>query len=103
MKDFIEKTMREKGREPGYMDYTRGHPPSQLITEELLTELQKMGKKKGGAVKKADGGSVNYNTSPDMSDGGRLIQGNPFKRGGKVKMTSSRDTMLLELSKLKRK
>lgn len=51
MKDFMEKTMREKGRTPGYMDYTRGYPPSQLITEDLLTELQKMGKKAGGEVK----------------------------------------------------
>jgi hypothetical protein len=56
-------------------------------------------------VKKADGGAINYNTAPDMSDGGRIIQGAPFKRGGKVKMTTNRDTMFLELSnkKLKRK
>jgi hypothetical protein len=58
MKDFIEKTQREKGRAPGYMDYTRGYPPSQLITEDLLTELQKLGKKKGGAVHKAQGGAI---------------------------------------------
>lgn len=58
MKDFMEKTMREKGRTPGYMDYTRGYPPSQLITEDLLTELQKMGKKAGGAVRKAAGGEI---------------------------------------------
>ena len=51
MKDFTEKTMREKGRAPGIFDYTRGYPPSQLITEDLLTELQKMGKKAGGEVK----------------------------------------------------
>jgi len=51
MKDFVEKTMREKGRKPGYMDYTRGNPPTQLITEDILTELQKLGLKKGGAVK----------------------------------------------------
>lgn len=51
MKDFMERTMREKGRTPGYMDYTRGYPPSQLITEDLLTGLQKMGKKAGGEVK----------------------------------------------------
>jgi hypothetical protein len=50
MKDFIAKTMQEKGRAPGVMDYTRGYPPSQLITEELLTDLQKAGYKKGGAV-----------------------------------------------------
>jgi hypothetical protein len=58
MKDFIEKTMREKGRKPGYMDFTRGHPPSQLITEDILTEMQKLGLKKGGAVHKAEGGEI---------------------------------------------
>lgn len=64
---------------------------------------------KGGVVKhqvkKADGGAINFDTAPDMSDGGRIIQGAPFKRGGKVNMTTNRDTMFLELSnkKLKRK
>jgi hypothetical protein len=58
MKDYIERTMREKGRPPGYMDYTRGHPPSQLITEDILTEMQKLGKKAGGAVRKAAGGEI---------------------------------------------
>jgi hypothetical protein len=58
MKDFVDKTMREKGRMPGYMDYTRGNPPTQLITEDILTELQKLGLNKGGAVHKAEGGSV---------------------------------------------
>jgi hypothetical protein len=34
-----------------------------------------------------------------------MIQGAPFKRGGKVNLTTNRDTMFLELSnkKLKRK
>ena len=56
-------------------------------------------------VKKADGGAINYNTAPDMSDGGRIIQGAPFKHGGKVNMTTNRDAMFMELSnkKLKRK
>jgi hypothetical protein len=56
-------------------------------------------------VKKADGGAINYNTVPDMTDGERIMQGAPFKRGGKVKLTTNRDTMFLELSnkKLKRK
>jgi hypothetical protein len=64
---------------------------------------------KGGAVKhqvkKAYGGAINFDTAPDMSDEGRMIQGAPFKRGGKVNMTANRDTMFLELSnkKLKRK
>jgi hypothetical protein len=69
------------------------------------------GYKKGGAVtvkpevKKAGGGAIDYNTTPDMSDGGGIIQGEPFKHGGKVKMTANRDAMFLELSnkKLKRK
>jgi hypothetical protein len=51
MKDFMERTMREKGRAPGIFDYTRGYPPSQLITEDILTEMQKLGKKAGGEVK----------------------------------------------------
>jgi hypothetical protein len=56
-------------------------------------------------VKKAVGGAINFDTAPDMSDEGRMIQGAPFKRGGKVNMTANRDTMFLELSnkKLKRK
>ena len=56
-------------------------------------------------VKKADGGAINYNTAPDMSDGGRIMQGAPFKHGGKVNMTKNRDAMFMELSnkKLKRK
>jgi hypothetical protein len=69
------------------------------------------GYKKGGAVKvkpqvkKAEGGAIDYDTTPDMSDGGRIIEGAPFKHGGKVKMTANRDAMFLELSnkKLKRK
>ena len=66
MKDFIEKTMREKGRTPGYMDYTRGHPPSQLITEDILTEMQKLGLKAGGAVRKAAGGEVHGLSTADL-------------------------------------
>jgi hypothetical protein len=58
MKDFVDKTMREKKRMPGYMDYARGNPPTQLITEDILTELQKLGLKEGGAVHKAEGGEV---------------------------------------------
>ena len=56
-------------------------------------------------VKKAVGGAINFDTAPDMSDQGRMIQGAPFKRGGKVNLTTNRDTMFLELSnkKLKRK
>jgi hypothetical protein len=50
MRDFIDQVRKEKGREPGYFDWTLGYPPSQLITEDLLTDLQKKGYAKGGQV-----------------------------------------------------
>jgi len=36
-------------------------------------------------INKAEGGAV-YNTDPDMSDGGRIIEGPPFKHGGDVSL-----------------
>lgn len=44
----------------------------------------------------AMGGAV-YDTTPDMSDGGRIIQGDAFKRGGKVHIADNPDTMFMEL------
>ena len=46
--DFLKNFRETKRREPGYMDMTRGLAPSNLITEEMLTNLQKAGFKKGG-------------------------------------------------------
>lgn len=46
----------------------------------------------------AEGGAVNENTVPDMSDGGQILQGPPFKRGGKVSITNNPDAMFLELN-----
>lgn len=46
--DFLKNFREAKGREPGYMDMTRGLAPSNVITEEMLTNLQKAGYKKGG-------------------------------------------------------
>jgi hypothetical protein len=93
--------------------------PRQVIDQQMIDEIRMYeermkaltGKKKGGAVtvkpevKKAGGGAIDYNTTPDMSDGGRIMESEPFKQGGKVKMTANRDAMFLELSnkKLKRK
>lgn len=67
MRDFIEKTMREKGRTPGYMDYIRGYPPTQLITEDILTEMQKKGYAKGGKVKREHKvqNPVHFTENPD--------------------------------------
>jgi hypothetical protein len=36
-------------------------------------------------INKAEGGAV-FNTDPDMSDGGRIIEGAPFKKGGDVSL-----------------
>jgi hypothetical protein len=44
----------------------------------------------------ASGGAA-YNTNPDMSDGGQIIQGDSFKRGGKVHIADNPDTMFMEL------
>lgn len=101
----ITKEMRESIKQKGLPLYQQiGIPtagagaasqmPEQMQEPELEPE-----------VKKADGGAINYNTAPDMSDGGRIIQGAPFKRGGKVKVTTNPDAMFMELSnkKLKRK
>ena len=46
----------------------------------------------------AEGGAVNENTVPDMSDGGNILQGPPFKRGGKVSISNNPDAMFLELN-----
>jgi hypothetical protein len=89
MKDFTDKTMREKGRAPGYMDYTRGYPPSQLITEDILTEMQKLGLKKGGAVKVEQQVQV---SKPAKKKSEQSVQ-NP------VHFTDSLDAMRLALTK----
>jgi hypothetical protein len=88
--------------------YLRDVVPNSLTNAEIEAEIKRMAARAEASqpeVKKADGGAINYNTAPDMADGGRIIEGAPFKRGGKVKMTTNRDTMFLELSnkKLKRK
>ena len=48
--DFVNQIQQEKGRAPGYMDIVR-RIPRQHLSEEYLTMLQKMGRKKGGKVK----------------------------------------------------
>jgi hypothetical protein len=59
MAPWVENVRQTKGRNPGYMDWTRGRPPSVEVTEDILTNLQKSGNKKGGLIKvkhKAGGG-----------------------------------------------
>jgi hypothetical protein len=49
----------------------------------------------GGAVKAPVGSE--YDTDPDMEDGGRVIQSTAFKKGGRVHLSQNPDTMLLDL------
>jgi len=79
--------------------------PNSLTKAEIEAEIARMKARVQPEVKKADGGAIDFNTTPDTSDKGRIMEGAPFKHGGKVKMTANRDAMFLELSnkKLKRK
>jgi hypothetical protein len=96
-----------------------------VAAPDLLAEEVK--KKKGGAVKHprhaefvakikekmaqvkkmAEGGAVDYNSTPDMSDGGQLIPAPAYKAGGKVKrqvkISNNLDTMLMELGNKRNK
>jgi hypothetical protein len=59
LNDYIKNFTAAKGRAPGVMDFTRGYAPSNLITEEMLTNLQKAGYAEGGMVEGYDeGGDV---------------------------------------------
>jgi hypothetical protein len=101
-----------------------GKEPAPYVSQDELTQLlmehrdPSKGMKRGGKVsistspdtmrlelnsrKLAEGGPVaNYNTIPDVSDGGSIIQGQPFKRGGKVKLTSNPDVMRLAVQNQK--
>jgi hypothetical protein len=55
MRDFNQRMLTERGRKPGYYEWTMGERgqglPSQLITDEYLTYLQKQGYAEGGKVK----------------------------------------------------
>jgi len=54
MRDFNQRMLTERGRKPGYYEWTMGEKgkglPSQLITDEYLTYLQKQGYAEGGQV-----------------------------------------------------
>lgn len=102
LRDFIEQFIKEKGRPPGVFDLTRGYAPQQFISEDWLTNLQKHGYADGGMATQdeslpaaepevidldmlmmkrmmkgfAVGGAV-YNTTPDKTDSGEMLQGPP--------------------------
>jgi len=55
LRDYMKKFIEEKQRKPGYMDLTLGYSPTQHLSEDFLTHLQKHGYAEGGAV---EGGEV---------------------------------------------
>jgi len=78
LRDYMKKFQEEKNRKPGYMDLTLGYSPTQHLSEDFLTHLQKQGYAEGGEVgpshdemlahvmlHKAIGGAV----QPDAPDG----------------------------------
>ena len=106
--EALKEEMEMTGNKVKPESYFDDSLPKNLFIERPPIKLPDIYAKGGSVkhqIKKADGGAINFDTAPDMSDEGRIIQGAPFKRGGKVNMTTNRDTMFLELSnkKLKRK
>ena len=78
LNDFIKSFTEAKGREPGVMDFTRGYAPSNMITEEMLTNLQKAGYADGGLVKGyAKAGKVDLANSSKYIDG-ESRENNPY-------------------------
>ncbi len=71
LRDYMNQFQEEKGRKPGYMDLTLGYSPTQHLSEDFLSHLQKNGYADGGSVEpsydqmlaytmmhKAEGGAV---------------------------------------------
>lgn len=67
MAPWIENVRQTKGRNPGYMDWTRGRPPSVQVSDEILRKLEESGNKEGGAITaKRDGQKFKPGKKPDQ-------------------------------------
>ena len=69
MAPWIENVRQTKGRNPGYMDWTRGRPPSVQVSDEILRKLEESGNKEGGAITvkpKRDGQKFKPGQKPDQ-------------------------------------
>jgi hypothetical protein len=69
MAPWIENVRQTKGRNPGYMDWTRGRPPSVRVSEDILRNLEESGNKEGGAITvkpKKDGQKFKPGKKPDQ-------------------------------------
>lgn len=85
--DFDEAAHFHEMFSPGSLDKYLGGK------EEYRKQWNKQDHAEGGAVRMADGGAVNswqqmissdYNTNPDMKDGGSFVQAPAFAKGGAV-------------------
>ena len=86
-RDYVRSLMETKGRKPEYFNFTRGYGPSQFISEDFLTEMQKAGYAEGGAVMMNTGGN------PDVTDSGRIDLNAQYElaNGGAVMMADGGD------------
>jgi hypothetical protein len=98
----ITPEMREEITGKGMPLYQQiGIPAGGAAAGAEALQQEEPGYAEGGPVMAAKGGE--FDTEPDMSDGGLRIQGTAFKRGGKVKnrrqvtIADNPDTMWLEL------
>lgn len=57
LRDFVEQRSAA-GKKPTVWAFTRGHGPTQFISEDWLTNLQKYGYAEGGEVHMAEGGQA---------------------------------------------
>ena len=95
LRDYMKKFQEEKNRKPGYMDLTLGYSPTQHLSEDFLTHLQKHGYATGGAVgpsqdemlahtmlHKAIGGPVQPDAPDGMSTDLGYYEGGPSDNAG---------------------
>ena len=90
----ITPQMREEVTQKGLPMYQQIGLP--IGAGSAGTQIEVPQKQETEELEYAMGGAVG-NTTPDMSDGGQIIQGNTFKHGGKVHFTDNLDTMFMEL------
>jgi hypothetical protein len=92
----ITPQMREEIKGKGLPLYQQiGIPAGGAGAGAGALEQEDQGFADGGVVRAAVGGE--YDTEPDMADGGARIQSTAFKKGGRVHLSQNPDTMLLDL------
>jgi hypothetical protein len=92
----ITPQMREEITGKGMPLYQQiGIPAGGAAAGAGALDQEEQGFADGGVVRAAAGGE--FDTDPDMADGGLRVQGTAFKKGGRVHLSQNPDTMLLDL------